>query len=145
MEKIKRLFDIPYFQLDKFPQETMFSSKIDGKWQSLSTKDFLNKVNENARGLVALGIAPGDKVGLVSANRVEWNIMDIAIQQVGAIGVPIYPNISVKDYRFIFSDANIKLCATSTKELYDKINSIKDELPALKYLYCFDQEAGTPN
>lgn len=145
MEAIKRLFDIPYFQLENFPQDTMFSSKINGKWESLSTKGFIEKVNENARGLVALGITPGDKVGLVSANRVEWNIMDIAIQQVGAIGVPIYPNISVKDYKFIFSDANIKLCATGTKELYDKINSIKDDLPALKYLYCFDQEAGTPN
>jgi long-chain acyl-CoA synthetase len=144
MENVKRLFDVPYYQLEKHPQNIMFSSKIDGKWQSLSTKDFLDKANSISRGLIALGIQPGDKVGLVSANRVEWNIMDIGIQQVGAIGVPIYPNISTKDYNYIFSDAEIKLCCTGTEELFDKIESIKADLPALQKLFCFDKVDGKP-
>lgn len=145
MNDIKRLFDIPYFQLKHHPQETMFSSKVDGKWVSLNTKDFITKANEISRGLISLGIAPGDKVGLVSSNRVEWNIMDIGIQQVGAIGVPIYPNISTKDYKYIFTDADIKLCVTGTEELYDKIQSIKGELPTLNKLYCFDKVTGKPH
>ena len=144
MNTVKRLFDIPYYQLEHYPQETMFSSKIDGKWISLSTKDFIDKANQVSRGLIALGIAPGDKVGLVSSNRVEWNIMDIGIQQIGAIGVPIYPNISTKDYKYIFSDAGIKLCVTGTEELYDKINSIKSDLPVLEKLYCFDKTDNKP-
>lgn len=145
MENVSRLFDIPYYQLEKYPQNTMFSSKVDGKWVSLSTSDFLEKANAISRGLIALGIQPGDKVGLVSANRVEWNIMDIGIQQIGAIGVPIYPNISTKDYQYIFTDAEIKLCCTGTEELYDKINSIKAELPNLQKLYCFDKLEGKPH
>lgn len=145
MDDIKRLFDIPYFQLKHHAQETMFSSKIDGKWISLSTEDFITKVNEISRGLIGLGIEPGDKVGLVSSNRVEWNIMDIGIQQTGAIGVPIYPNISTKDYKYIFTDADIKLCVTGTEELYDKINSIKSALPKLQKIYCFDEVSGKPN
>src|SRR5690554_1339153 len=142
MEKQERLFDIPYYQLEKFPQETMFSTKRDGKWDSVSTKEFLEKANLVSRGLISLGVQPGDKIGLVSGNRVEWNIMDIGIQQTGAIGVPIYPNISTKDYKYIFGDADIKLCVIGDEELYQKISGIKSELPSLKSIYCFDVVKG---
>lgn len=142
MDNVQRLFDIPYFQLEKYPQEVMFSSKINGIWKPLNTKDFVDKANSFSRALIGLGINPGDKVGLVSANRVEWNIMDIAIQQVGAIGVPIYPNISTKDYQYIFNDAGIVLAVTGTDELYDKIESIKGDLPNLKNHFCFDKVEG---
>lgn len=131
--------------MEHFPQEVMFSTKINGKWVNVSTEEFLKKANLVSRGLLALGIKPGDKVGLVSSNRVEWNIMDIGIQQIGAIGVPIYPNISTKDYKYIFGDASIKLCVTGDEELYNKINSIKSELPTLEKLYSFDEVKGAPN
>ena len=140
-----RLFDIPYYQLEKHPQEVMFSTKINGKWEAMSTQEFIDSANEYSRGLISLGIQPGDKIGLVASNRVEWNIMDIAIQQVGAIGVPIYPNISRKDYLYIFNDAELKLCCTGTHELYDTITSIKEEVTSLKYLYCFDKIDGVPH
>ncbi len=142
MAKLERLFDIPYYQQEKYAQDTMFATKIDGKWKPMSTASFIEKANLVSRGLIAMGIQPGEKIGLVSGNRVEWNIMDIGIQQVGAIGVPIYPNISTKDYRYIFGDADIKLCVTGDEELYNKINSIKNELPTLKTLYCFDEVKG---
>ncbi len=144
MNTIQRLFDIPYYQLKTNPQDVMFSTKINGKWTAVSTQEFIDKVNATSRGLIAHGIEPGDKVGLVSSNRVEWNIMDIAIQQVGAIGVPIYPNISTKDYQYIFNDAGITLCCTGTDELYEKIKSIQPELPTLKYLFAFDRLEGAP-
>ncbi|WP_107039596.1 AMP-dependent synthetase/ligase [Brumimicrobium mesophilum] len=142
MERQERLFDIPYYQLEKFPQDIMFSTKIDGKWDAVSTKEFLEKSNLVSRGLIALGVKPGDKVGLVSGNRVEWNIMDIGIQQTGAIGVPIYPNISTKDYKYIFGDADIKMCVTGDEDLYSKITGIKSELPSLEKVYCFDKVDG---
>ena len=145
MKTLRRLFDVPYYQMENFPQEVMFSTKINGKWESVSTEDFLKKANLVSRGLLALGIKPGDKVGLVSSNRVEWNIMDIGIQQIGAIGVPIYPNISTKDYKYIFGDASIKLCVTGDEELYNKINGIKSDLPTLEKLYSFDEVDGAPN
>lgn len=140
-----RLFDIPYFQLENYPQEIMFSTKINGKWEAMSTQEFIDAANEYSRGLISLGIQPGDKVGLVSSNRVEWNIMDIAIQQIGAIGVPIYPNISRKDYLYIFNDAELTLCCTGTHELFDTITSIKEEVASLKNLYCFDKIDGVPH
>jgi len=120
-----RLFEIPHHQLQHHPQDNMFVSKIDEKWIGVSTKDFLDEAMQVSRALIAKGIQPGDRVGIVSSTRYEWNVMDIAIQQVGAIVVPFYQNISVNDYRYIFNDAGIKLCVVGDDDLYQKINGIK--------------------
>ena len=135
---MRRLFDIPYYQLEKYPNEAMFSTKKDGNWNPISTKNFLTSVNEYSRALVGFGIKPGDKVCVVSSNRVEWNMMDIAILQIGAIVVPVYPNISTKDYHYIFNDAEIKLCFCGNLELFEKIKSIQPEIKSLEKIVCFD-------
>jgi long-chain acyl-CoA synthetase len=145
MIEIKRLFDIPYYQQEKYPNEKMFVTKTNNNWYGISTHDFIEKVNLISRGLISLGINAGDKVCIASSNRVEWNMMDIAIQQTGAIVVPIYPNISLSDYRFIFNDAGIKLCVVDSKELFDKINIIKDEIESFNYLFTFNEIDGIPN
>lgn len=139
MKNPERLFDIPYLQLQNYPQEVMFSTKVDGKWIAVSTKDFLDQANEVSKGLIAMGIQPGDKIAMVSQNRYEWNIMDIGIQQTGAIGVPIYPNISQKDYLYILNDAGIKFCITGNEELYNKIEEIKPQINSLEKTFCFDE------
>lgn len=145
MITIQRLFDIPYYQLEKYPNEKMFVTKTNNEWGGLSTKTFIEKVNLISRGLISLGINPGDKVSIASSNRVEWNMMDIAIQQIGAIVVPVYPNISTNDYRYIFSDAGIKLCVVDSKALYEKIDSLKNDISGFENLYTFDEFTGIPN
>eukprot|EP00353_Schmidingerella_taraikaensis_P012993 CAMPEP_0185568048 /NCGR_PEP_ID=MMETSP0434-20130131/1128_1 /TAXON_ID=626734 ORGANISM="Favella taraikaensis, Strain Fe Narragansett Bay" /NCGR_SAMPLE_ID=MMETSP0434 /ASSEMBLY_ACC=CAM_ASM_000379 /LENGTH=564 /DNA_ID=CAMNT_0028182429 /DNA_START=74 /DNA_END=1768 /DNA_ORIENTATION=+ len=116
----------------------MFSSKKDGKWNSVSTQEFLNEVQEVSRGLIAKGVAPGDRVGIVSSTRYEWNVMDIAIQQTGGIAVPFYPNISESDYRYIFNDAGIKICVVGDDELYGKISNIREDVASLEHLYVME-------
>lgn len=133
-----RLFDIPYYQLENYPNKAMFSYKKDGKWLDISTHEFIDKVNKISKGLIEYGIQPNDKVAIVSPNRYEWNTMDIAIQQVGAICVPIYPNISTADYEYIFNDAKIRLAFLGTEDLFEKIMSIKDKLTSLETVYNFD-------
>ncbi len=144
MKEVKRLFDIPYFQQEKYPNTRMFSTKRDGVWDQLSTNEFLEKVNQVSRGLIKLGVQAGDRIGIVSANRYEWNMMDIAIQQVGAYVVPVYPNISMNDYRYIFKDAGISVCFIGNEELFNNLKSIQPELPDLKHMYCLDQVSGLP-
>lgn len=138
MSTPRRLFDIPHHQLAQHPNDTMFSSKKDGNWNSVSTKIFLDEVQEVSRGLIAMGVAAGDRVGIVSGTRYEWNVMDIAIQQVGAIVVPFYPNISESDYRYIFNDAGIKLAVVGDDELYAKISNIRGDVASLEHLYIME-------
>ncbi|MFT5820664.1 MAG: long-chain acyl-CoA synthetase [Crocinitomix sp.] len=136
--EVKRLFDIPYYQLEQFPQEDAFVDKVNGKWVKTSTKTYIEKANAISRGLLNKGIQPGDKVALISNNRSEWNICDIGIQQIGAIGVPVYPTISADVYEYIFNDAGVKLCIVSDEELYGKVLSIKDNVSTLGEVFTFN-------
>lgn len=145
MLEIKRLFDIPYHQLDKHPNANMFVTKTGGKWVGVSTKEFLEEVMQVSKGLIALGVEPGDMVGIVSSTRYEWNVMDIAIQQTGAIVVPFYPNISESDYKYIFNDAGIKLCVVGGEELHTKITHIKDEIKTLEHLFTMENVPNAKN
>ena len=137
---MKRLFDIPLYQLEKYPNNGMFVSKINGTWTPISTKDFIDLTNKVSKALIDLSVQAGDKIGIISTNRLEWNIIDIACLQIGAIVVPLYPTISENDYKYIFKDSGIKICFVGSIDLYNKISNIKNELPELKNIYCFDEQ-----
>ncbi len=140
--EIKRLFDLPYYQLEKFPQPDAFADKINGEWIKTSTKSYVDQANALSRGLLKLGIQDGDKIALISNNRSEWNICDIGIQQIGGISVPVYPTISADVYDYIFNDAEVKVCFVSDQELYDKVLSIKDKVSSLTHVFTFNDVEG---
>ncbi len=145
MIQAKRLFDTVYFQNEKYPNDKMFVTKINGQWIPKSNQTFIDEAMIVSRGLIAFGVNKGDNVALVSNNRYEWNVMDIAIQQVGAIVVPLYPNISENDYKYILNDASIKLIVVGNAELSQKIQNIKSEVPSLQHLFSFDSVEGVTN
>ena len=134
----QRLFDLPHYQLKNRPNNRMFVTKTNGVWVPTSTKDFVEEALNASRGLIALGVKPGDNVALVSTNRIEWNIMDIAIQQVGAIVVPLYPNISESDYTYILNDAKVKTIFVGNEDLASKIAHVKPNVAALEHIFSFD-------
>jgi long-chain acyl-CoA synthetase len=140
-----RLFDIPNHQLNHFPNEKMFTTKTNGKWNSISTQNFIDLVEKTSLGLIELGINENDKVGIISSNRYEWNVLDVAVLQIGAIVVPIYPNISKDDYKYIFNDSGIKICVVGDIDLFNKISEIKNETPQLEKLYTFNKYENIPN
>ncbi|WP_407402701.1 AMP-dependent synthetase/ligase [Chryseobacterium sp.] len=143
---IKRLFDIPYRALEKFPKEDMFVTKHQGEWEKTSTQKFINQGNKISRGLLKLGIKPGDKIALITSNsRTEWAIMDFGISQIGVVSVPVYPSISSEDYEFIFSNAEIKYCFVSDKDLLAKVMTIKHNVPSLQGIFTFDPVKGAAN
>ena len=137
-----RLFDVPYHQQKNYQKDTMFVTKKEGIWTPMDTTTFIEKALLVSRGLIAFGISAGDKIAVASTNRVEWNILDIAVQQVGAILVPLYPNISVNDYRFILNDSSTRICVVGNKELWDKISSIRKDVSSLEHLFVFDDIEG---
>lgn len=123
---VKRIFDFAALALKKFPKEDCLVTKKNGKWIKTSTVEFINQGNKISRGLLKLGIKPGDKIGLISSNnRTEWAVMDLGISQIGVITVPVYPTISPEDYVYIFNNSEIKYCFVSDSELYKKITKAK--------------------
>jgi long-chain acyl-CoA synthetase len=145
MIQAQRLFDIPYHQLKNYPNSNMFVTKTNGNWIGMKTADFVEKTNVLSRGLISLGINAGDRVAVSSNNRVEWNLFDIAVQQTGAVLVPLYPNISENDYRFILNDAEVKICVVGSEELANKMKNVKGDVPSLQHLMTFDEVAGFTN
>lgn len=145
MNKPLRVFDLLYYQNKKYPHIDIFGLKFEDQWNTFSTLEFIDKVNQISRALIAYGVKPDDKIGLISENRWEWNALDFAIQQVGAVVVAIYPNISEKDYKFIFNDASIKLCFVSSDILFEKISNIQSETPALKDIFTINVYSNIPD
>lgn len=144
--EINRLFDFLYHQQQTKPLADSLVSKTSGKWVKTSTQEYIDQANQISRGLLRLGIKPGDKIALISTtNRTEWNIMDIGLQQVGVISVPVYPTISPEEFEYIFNQAEIKFSFVSDKDLYDKMMQIKSQTPDLVGVYTFDDVRGAPN
>lgn len=144
--EISRLFDFLEHQLKNCPREDSIVMKKNGEWQATSTVEFANKANMISRGLLKLGIKHGDKIAIASTtNRTEWNIMDIGLQQIGCISVPVYPTISPNDFQYIFNDSEIKLAFVSDADLFEKVSSIKENVPSLVSVYSFDKVQGAPN
>lgn len=146
MTKISRLFDFPYYQLENFPLNDALATKYDGKWVKTSTQEFINKSNALSRGLLRLGVKPNDKIAVISLNnRTEWNIVDIGVLQLGAQNVPIYPTISKEEYEYVLNHSESTYCFVSCKEVLDKVNAIKKNVPTLKEVYSFDEIADCKN
>ena len=142
-EEPKRLFDFAYYALRNHPRPDALNTKVKGEWHSLSTQEYIDKAESLARGLIELGVQPGDKIAIISTNnRTEWNICDQAILSVGAIDVPVYPTIMPEDYEFIFNDAEVKYCFLSDEDLFKKVDAIKDKVPSLKNIYSFEPIKG---
>lgn len=140
MDEPKRLFDFPYYQLEKYPQEKALNTKHDGKWEATSTQEYIDKANAISRALIRMGVNANDKVALISSrNRTEWNICDIGIMQIGAQDVPIYPTISEEEYEFVLNHSECVYCFVSDKEVLDKVMKIKNNVPSLKDVFTFDE------
>lgn len=144
--KETRLFDILKLYISKYPdQDVALAKKENGKWVNYSIQKYIEITDYLSYALIELGIKKNDKVAIISNNRPEWNMLDMAIMQVGAITVPIYPTISKEDYRYIINDCGVKLIILEGASILQKIESIKDETPELKYIYTFFNKEPYPH
>ncbi len=141
--EISRLFDFIDYQLKNYPQPQAFGYRHEGKDIYFSTQEIVDKVNKVSKGLLKLGLQKGDTVGLVSVkNRPEWCVMDLAMQQIGVVSIPVYPTISPKEYAYIFNDAEIKYCFVGEEEVYVKVKNAQASVASLRDIYTFDHIDG---
>lgn len=136
---ITRVFDILTQLQEKYNKHDILSAKENGQWRNYSTKDFADNVNFLSYGLLNLGITKDDKIAIIANNRPEWNFTDYAIQQTGAVTVPIYPTISEADLQFILNDAEVKYVFISSKELLARLKPTIDKAPSVKDIYTFNK------
>jgi long-chain acyl-CoA synthetase len=146
----QRLFEAIEYQHSKFgDKQDVFASKHQGTWVKMSSHQVLDSIKKLACGLIHLGISGNDytaegadKIGIISNNRPEWVITDLAVQQTGAILVPLYPTTNPLEIEFILNDSEVKYIFVSNTEMYEKIKAIQPNIPSLKEIYCFDEVAG---
>ncbi len=140
-----RLFDYINKQFDEGTLEKFAGNKTEQGWKFYSTSEVIMLSRKLASGLIDLGVEKGDKIGIVVyKNRPEWLITDLAIQYIGAIGVPMYPTISSREYEYIMNEAEVKVCFIGTGDLYDKVSAAQAHVNSLKHIICFDKQGGRP-
>tara|TARA_B110000459_G_scaffold10803_1_gene10957 strand:+ start:2216 stop:3970 length:1755 start_codon:yes stop_codon:yes gene_type:complete len=135
---IKTLAQFYYHQSDNKPKKDAFTQKENGQWVSLSSQEFVDKANQLSTGLLKLGIKRGDKIAVISNNRTEWHLLDLAVQQLGIVNVPLYPNITEEDYKYILNDSGAKMVFISDEAILARILNIKEDIPLLEHIYTFN-------
>jgi long-chain acyl-CoA synthetase len=126
----------------------MLAGKESGEWKKFGTREVADTVNKLSAGLLAMGIGPKDmtvegrdKVAILCKNRPEWLILDLAVQQIGALLTPVYPTINVNELEFVLNDAQVKCVFVNDEDSFHKVVSIRDRVPSLKEIFTFDHVA----
>jgi len=142
-----RLFDAISHQMKHFSKDNTLNAKVNGVWKSYGSKEIQELVNKLSAALISQGVGANnftpegsDKIAIISNNRPEWVFTDLAVQQTGAILVPIYPTTGPQELEFILKDSEAKYLFVSSKELLEKVQSINT--PFVKAIYTFDHIPG---
>lgn len=141
-----RLFDCLEMRLQDSVSYTMMAAKENGNWKEYSVREVAGIVDRLSAGLLQMGIGKGDntsegrdKIAVVSKNRPEWLMLDLAVQKIGAVLTPVYPTINVNELEFVLNDAGVKIVFVNDLDLFNKVNGIKPNLPNLREIYSFEK------
>ncbi len=147
MHEPKRLFDCIETHLQK-PLDVMLAAKEGGQWKSYSTTQVAKMVNDLSAGLLNMGISANDmtvegrdKIAILCKNRPEWIVVDLAVQQIGALLTPVYPTINVNELEFVLNDAQVKMVFVNDEDSFHKVISIQSRVPSLKHIFTFEHVA----
>src|SRR5215470_12842441 len=120
-------------------KEDALNHRSEGKWHNIPAATFVERVKNVALGLASLGIRPGDRIALLSENRPEWSITDLAILSLGAINVPIYTTQALEQVDYILSDSGARAIFISNRRLYKHVKPVLDKRP-LEHLIFFEED-----
>lgn len=138
---ITRVSDLLSLYTSRYSKADVFAAKPDTRWVYCSSAEFTRFANELSGGLLALGLRKGDKVGIMSGNRPEWNFVDFGAMQIGLVTVPLYPNMSEHDLAYILKDAEVKALFIDGPLLYEKLRPLNDLLAGTA-IFSFEKVAG---
>lgn len=125
-------------QAARFGERAFLRHKQGGAWHDHSWRGIAARARNAAKGLVALGVAPGDRTCILSENRPEWVVADLASLFAGAADAPIYPTNTAAQCTYVVNDSGAKVIFVSTAAQLDKLLSTRDRMPDLRHLVCFE-------
>ncbi|WP_425636707.1 AMP-dependent synthetase/ligase [Algoriphagus yeomjeoni] len=128
-----RLFDLIPYQIATYDKEIALSKKEAGQWKSFSSRDIKEIVDNLSLAFLKAGLKQGEKVAIISENCPEWNFIDLALQQIGGISVPIYPTITSSDFEYIFDHAEVKMIFVGDQVIFDKAKEVCGD----RFIYSF--------
>ncbi len=131
----ENLADVVWANAERFSDVVSFRRQVDGTWLDVTAKDFAAQVLAVAKGMAQAGIAPGDRIGLMSKTRYEWTLIDFAIWAAGAVTVPIYDTSSAEQVHWILSDSAAKGVFVETDEHLATLESVKGRLDTLEHTW----------
>ncbi len=135
-----RVFDLIRFQLENCPKADALASKVNGAWRTYSTRELAEIVDELAWGLHLEGLRQGDRVAnMTETNRPEWNFIDLAVMSIGAVHVPIYPNIAAEEIAFILKDCGAKMIFASSARLEKVVAAAATQLSQPLPIYSYEE------
>lgn len=132
-----RLFDLLYNLKQRPLKEDALAAKENGAWHKYSTQEYIDTVNKLSYAFIELGVKPGDKIGLIANNRPEWNFIDFACLQTGALNVPLYPTISEHDLKHVISEAELTYFFVANEALYQKVKHCSSG-SNIKEIFCIE-------
>lgn len=149
MQQPHRLFDFFSQRMQSDPKGGMLAAKENGQWRVYSTEEVKEIVDRLCTGLIAEGFGSNEttpegrcKIAVLAKNRPEWMFLDLAVQQIGAVLVPLYPTIHINDLEFVLNDAEIKAVFVNDKDLCEKVGSVRSRVPSIKSIYSFEKTEG---
>jgi len=123
---------------DRFSSKTAYKFKKDGAYQDITFKDVADQVNSIAGGLAELGVKTGDRVALLSENRLHWSLTDFAILSLGAVNVPIYPSLLAKHVEYLINDSESVSIIVSSEDQYKKVKEVQANCSSLNNIIVMD-------
>lgn len=143
--EVTRIFDLLPRYASLFPKDDVLAGKKNGGWVKYSISEYIRMSDLFSMGLMAFGFKPGDKIATVSGNRPEWNFADMGMLQAGIVHVPIYPTISIKEYKHILTHSDSKAIIISDQALYKKLEPLLKALKSIEFIFSFNDLEGVTN
>jgi long-chain acyl-CoA synthetase len=139
MSEMRNMVELFTDRVKKYADKTYYMFKKDGEWQQLSYAEFAQKVYAMAAAFEALGVKKGDKIAMLSENRLEWAITDYALLHLGAADVPVYPTLLENQIDYIVNNCDAKIILISNELQAGKIRAIKDKLTKIEHFISYDE------
>ncbi|MGV9310962.1 AMP-dependent synthetase/ligase [Streptomyces sp. NPDC003691] len=135
------LTDLIHRNAAQYPEVAVMGRRTDSGWTDVTAREFLAEVRAVAKGLIASGVAPGDRVALMSRTRYEWVLLDFAIWSAGAVSVPVYETSSAEQIAWILSDSGTVAVVVESAAHVAAVDSVRDDLPKLRSVWRIDAGA----